>query len=211
VHRLTVGEALRDRRVLVLSAVYFGVIGANVGLGFFVPQIVQGFGTTELQTSLLSAIPYGAALVAMIVWGRRSDRARERRFHAALPQLVAAAALAASALIAEPAIRMTAIAIAACGIFSSMPVFWTLPTKWLGGAAAAGGIAMINSIGNLAGFTGPFAMGWLRDVTGSYTAGLLVLSASVVVSAAMVLALRDRSARSVRVHPHLELPGEPLP
>jgi MFS transporter, ACS family, tartrate transporter len=125
----------------------------------------------------------------MVWWGRRSDRLRERKAHAAIPLFVAAAGIAVSTVLPDPVLKVAALSIAGFGIFAVLPVFWTLPTAFLSGAAAAGGIAVINSVGNLSGFAGPFAMGWIRDATGSYTGGLLALAGAAVVAMLIVLAL----------------------
>src|SRR5262245_30873435 len=190
-HRYTVREALTNPRLLALSAIYFGIIAANVGLGFFLPQIVQAFGMSTIRTTLVSAVPYLAGTIGIVLWGRRSDRKRERRYHIVLPLLVATTAIAASTILDDPLPKMAALSAAAFGIFASMPVFWTFPTFFLSGTAAAGGIALINSIGNLAGFAGPYVMGWTRDATGTYVAGLLSLSMACLMSVAIVLALRN--------------------
>lgn len=187
----TVREALVNPRLLALSAVYFGIIAANVGLGFFLPQIVQTFGMSNLRVTLVSAVPYVAAVIGMVFWGRRSDRKQERRHHTAGPLLIAFCAIVASTVLQQPAMKVAALSVALFGLFGSMPVFWTLPIIFLSGAAAAGGIAMINSIGNLAGFAGPYAMGWLKDATGSYVPGMTSLAAASLVAMLVVLALRD--------------------
>jgi MFS transporter, ACS family, tartrate transporter len=125
------------------------------------------------------------------MWARRSDRKLERRFHLAFPLFVASAGIAVSTAFDDPTMKMAALSIAGFGIFSCLPVFWTFPAAFLSGAAAAGGIALINSIGNLAGFAGPFAMGRIKDLTGSYTGGLLSLSAAGIVAMIIVLAFRS--------------------
>jgi MFS transporter, ACS family, tartrate transporter len=193
-HRYTIGEALMNPRLLASSAIYFGIIAANVGLGFFLPQIVQAFGLSTFRTTLVSAIPHLAGTIGIVLWGYRSDRKRERRYHVVVPLLVASASLAASTILDHPVPKMAALSAAAFGIFASMPVFWTLPTYLLSGTAAAGGIALINSIGNLAGFLGPYVMGWTRDASGAYAAGLLALSAACLMSIGMVFTLRDEEA-----------------
>ena len=106
-------------------------------------------------------------VVAMVYWGRRSDRTRERRLHCAGALVVAALGIAGCALLDDPTLKVVSISIGAAGIFGCLPVFWTLPTAFLCGAAAAGGIAIVNAIGNLAGFAGPYVMGGLKDATGS--------------------------------------------
>ena len=197
-HSYSLMQALSDPKVLVLSAVYFGAVATNYGLTFFLPQIVQAFGMSNVKVGLVSALPYVVGTVSIVLWGRRSDRLLERRFHLAFPLMVAAAGLAASTLVDDPMVKMLAFCVAGFGIFGALPVFWTLPTAFLSGTAAAAGIAMINSIGNLAGFAGPYAMGWIRDSTGSYTGGLLSLAAVAVIAMILMLALdHDRSLERV--------------
>jgi MFS family permease len=184
----TVGEALGDPKVLLLSGVYFGLVAANYGVTFFVPQIVAAFGFSNLQTGFIAAIPYAAGAAAMLTWARRSDRAGERRLHTVVPLILVAVGLGAAAAGRSAAATVAAFAVATAGIYAAFPVFWTLPTAFLSGAAAAGGIALINAIGNLSGFVGPYAMGWFKDATGSYTIGLLVLASLAAASAVLVLA-----------------------
>jgi D-galactonate transporter len=189
VRSYTVAESLVDPRVLGLSLVYFGTVATNYGLSFFLPQIVKAFGLNTFLTTLVSAAPYVVGLVGMIWWGRRSDRVAERRFHTAIPMFIAAAGIAISTALDDPTLKMISLCVAGFGIFACLPVFWTLPTAFLSGAAAAAGIAVINSIGNLAGFAGPFAMGWLKDHTGTYAAGLLLLAALGLIAMGIVLVL----------------------
>jgi MFS family permease len=193
-HDFSVAQALMNPKVLALSVVYFGAVATNYGLSFFLPQIVKAFGLTNFQTGLVSALPYAVGLVSIVWWGHRSDRLRERRYHAAFPLAVAAAGIAASTVFENPVLKMLALSIAGFGIFGNLPVFWTLPTAFLSGAAAAGGIALINSIGNLAGFAGPYAMGAIKDLTGGYSAGLLCLSAAGFAAMMLVLVLGHDSS-----------------
>ena len=187
-------QALLNPRVLALSLVYFGVVAANYGLSFFLPQIVKTFGMSNLQTGFVSAIPYVVGVIGIVWWGRHSDAKLERRFHTGFAIFIAAAGLTAAAFLNDPTAKMVAFSVAGFGIFGCLPVFWTLPTAFLSGAAAAGGIAIINSIGNLAGFVGPSVMGMIKDSTGSFTNGLLVLAAVAVVALVIVLLLRHDKA-----------------
>jgi D-galactonate transporter len=189
VHSYTVMQSMVNPRVIGLSLVYFGAVATNYGLSFFLPQIVKTFGLNTFLTTLVSAAPYVVGVIGMVWWGRRSDRLVERRFHAAFPLFVAAAGIAASTALDDPTLKMLALCVAGFGIFACLPVFWTLPTAFLSGAAAAAGIAVINSIGNLAGFAGPFAMGWIKDTTGSYAGGLLLLAGLGVLAMGIVLML----------------------
>jgi len=195
IREYTVMESLFNPRVIGLSLVYFGAVATNYGLSFFLPQIVKAFGLNTFLTTLVSAAPYLVGLVGMVWWGRRSDRLAERRIHTALPLFIAAAGIAMSTVLDEPSLKMIALCVAGFGIFACLPTFWTLPTAFLSGAAAAAGIAVINSIGNLAGFAGPFAMGWIRDHTGSYSGGLLLLAALGIIAMGIVLMLGRDEAR----------------
>jgi ACS family tartrate transporter-like MFS transporter len=193
-HEFTVAQALTNPKVIALSLVYFGAVATNYGLGFFLPQIVKTFGLTTFMTTVVAAIPYVVGTFAMVWWGLRSDRAGERRWHVAIPLFIAAAGIAGSTVLDDPTLKMISFCVAGFGIFACLPVFWTLPTAFLSGAAAAAGIAVVNSIGNLAGFAGPFAMGWIKDHTGSYTGGLLLLAGLGIIAMGIVLSLRHDDA-----------------
>jgi MFS transporter, ACS family, tartrate transporter len=197
----SVRQSLVDPRVLGLSLVYFGAVATNYGLSFFLPQIVKAFGLNVFLTTLVSAAPYAVGVIGMVWWGRRSDRVVERRFHAAFPLFIAAAGIALSTALDNPTWKMLSLCVAGFGIFANLPVFWTLPTAFLSGAAAAAGIAVINSIGNLAGFAGPFAMGWIKDHTGSYAGGLLLLAALGIIAMGILLMISQDDARP---HPAAE-------
>ena len=196
---LSVAQALLDPRVLTLALIYFGAVATNYGIGFWLPQIIQGFGgLTKLQIGLITALPYAVGTVSMVLWGRRSDARMERKAHVAIPLFVAALGITVAAVVDEPVLKMAALTLAGFGVFSCLPVFWTLPAAFLSGPAAAAGIAIINSLGNLSGFAGPFAMGWIKDETGSFSGGLLVIAALAVVAMVAVILLRhDRHLERV--------------
>ncbi|WP_168793864.1 MFS transporter [Paraburkholderia aromaticivorans] len=189
VHTFSVKEALFNPRVLAVALIYFGANATNYGLSFFLPQIVKSFGLTNLQTGFVTSLPYIVGVISMVFWGRHSDRKLERKWHVAIALLVAAGGIAAAAGLDNPVQKMIALSIAGFGIFGCLPVIWTLPASFLSGAAAAGGIAAVNSLGNLAGFFGPYAMGWIKDSTGGFGAGLLCLSGAGLVGVAAVLLL----------------------
>ena len=190
VHGLSVVQSLLNPRVLALSLVYFGAVAANYGTGFWLPQIVKGFGLSNLQTGFVSAAPYVVGTIGMVWWGRRSDAKMERKGHAAVAFAIAAIGIAGSTLVEAPMLKMIALSFGAFGVFAVLPVFWTFPTAFLSGAAAAAGIAAINSIGNLAGFFGPFIMGWLKDLTGSFSAGLWAIGGCALMGMVIVLAMK---------------------
>jgi|UniRef100_A0A8J4HAP8 D-galactonate transporter len=182
-------EALVNPRVLAIAVIYFGLVAVNYGLSFWLPQIVKAFGLNNAQTGLVTAIPYIVGTVSMVLWGRRSDRKMERKGHMAIALAAAAGGIAISGLLPDPVLKMIVLSVAGFGIFAALPVFWTFPTAFLSGTAAAGGIAVINSIGNLSGFAGPYVMGALRDYTGSFTSGLFVIAGAAAVALVIVLLL----------------------
>lgn len=203
---MSVTEALLNPHVLALAVVYFGAVACNYGVGFFLPTIVKGFGLTNLMTGLVTAIPYVVGSVAMVWYARRSDQKMERKGHAAVALLIAAIGLIAATQTEDPVMKMLAFSVSAFGVFAVLPVFWTLPTAFLSGPAAAAGIAIINSIGNLSGFAGSFAMGRIKDATGSFNLGLLLIAGFVLLSMVIVLALKHDS--SLETAPALRHPAE---
>ncbi|MBV9655690.1 MAG: MFS transporter [Acetobacteraceae bacterium] len=198
VRHFTVLQSLTNARVLGLALVYFGTVAGLYGVGFFLPTIVKGFGLTDLQTGWVTAIPYLLGSVGMVLFTRHSDKHLERKGHMACALIVAAAGFAGAAVVDAPVLKMALLCLGSLGVFGALPVFWTLPTAFLTGTAAAAGIAIINALGNLAGFLGPFVMGWLKDTTGSFGSGLLVIAACAVVALVVVLLLQhDRALERV--------------
>jgi MFS transporter, ACS family, tartrate transporter len=183
---LTLGQALTSPKVITLSLIYFGFVAALYGMQFWLPQIIKAFGFTNAQTGFVAAVPYLFGTVAMILWARHSDATRERVIHVGAPLLLTAAALGICGYMDNPYVTMVALIVAAIGIFGTFAVFWTLPTAWLSGTAAAGAIALINSIGNLAGFGGPYLIGWVKEATGSTSTGLLVLAVLPLIGGLLV-------------------------
>jgi MFS family permease len=164
--------ALSNPWVLMLGATFFSNVCLMNGVTFFLPQIVKGFGLGSVQTGLVVAIPSLLALVALIWWGRRSDAKNERIGHAALANLLGGAALLLAMVLHDPALRIAAIAVAfACTLAFAAP-FWAIPSGFLTGGAAAGGIAAISSIGVTGGLVAPWAIGLLKDMTHDFRAGL---------------------------------------
>ena len=203
----SVMESLVNGRVWMLSFVYFGAVACNYGFSFFLPTIVKNFGLTNLQTGFVTAIPYLAGTIALVLWTQRSDRVGERKFHTALPLFLAAAGIAVSTQLDDPFAKMIALSVAGIGIFAALPMIWTLPTAFLSGSAAAGGIAVINSVGNLSGFAGTYAVGYIKQSTGSFTGGLLLLAGAGIVGLVLVLMLRHDPSLE-RVPERRVLPAE---
>lgn len=187
-------RALADPSVVVLSLGYFGVEIGLYGVILWIPQILVAAGIPAAMAGAVTAVPYAIAAVAMVWWCRRSDRARERPRHIAAAAAVGAAGLAASGLLTHsPLLSVIAITFGAAGTLAVLPIFWTLPAARLQGAAAAGGIALINAVGNIGGFVGPYAVGWLKDATGDFAYGLMALAAGVLATGVVALAIGHHS------------------
>lgn len=188
-------RALLHPTVWRLSLLSFTLLVGLYSISFWLPQIVQSLSRGDnVEVALLSAIPYVAAAVAMVVVGAHSDRTRERCWHIAAAALVGAAGIGATAVAQTPVPGLIALSVAAVGIFSAIPVFWSLPTTFLSGTAAAGAIALINSVGNLGGFFGPYLIGRVRDLTGGFAGSLMFIAVLLVGSAALAASLRRSSA-----------------
>ena len=185
----SLGAAFRHPLVWLLGLVYFGSSMGQYAFGFWLPSIIKATGiSSALEVGLLSAIPYAFGVVAMVVVGRHSDRTGERRWHYGLSAAFAAAGLLGATVYRESTvIAMVALTVASMGLQCLAPVFWTLPTRVLGGIAAAAGIAIINSVGNLAGFVSPLFIGWVKDNTGTTATGMLVISGFLLMAGALVV------------------------
>ena len=188
------GAALRHPRLWLLSAVYFTVPVALYAFGFFLPQIIQGsFRGSTFQIGLLSAIPYIAGSIAMVIAGRHSDSTGERRWHVAVAAIVSAVGFVASAFATSLTMSIVTLSIAMVGLASMFGPFWTLATSFVNGVGAAAGIALINSIGNIGGFVGPYLLGSIKTLTASFAAGLVLIGLTVACGGALALAVPDDS------------------
>ena len=181
------GQALTRPRVLVLGVLYFCIVTGLYGIGFWMPQVIQTFGLEPLQIGFLTAIPYLAAAIGMVLWGMRSDRTGERIWHIALPLLLGGAALAWSAFAGPLGLTMVALTLATLGIYAAVSTFWALPTAILTGTGAAAGLALINSIGNVSGLVSPTVVGVIKETTGTFTAALLFLAGALLLGVLIVL------------------------
>lgn len=179
-HDLRTG--LRDIRVWLLALADFGIIIALYGIGLWLPQIVKSLGFDDLQTGFVVAVPYVATMIAMIAWARISDARGERIRHIVQPALLAAVSLAAAAMLGASLWSVLALTLATIGIYAALVVFWTLPQSFLGGPAAAGAIALVNSVANLGGFLGPTIVGYLKAATGTYTAAMGIFAAGLIMT-----------------------------
>jgi ACS family tartrate transporter-like MFS transporter len=185
--RLSLWQALVDPRVLALSVVYFGIGTATYGVVYFLPQIIKGWGLTNLQTGLVSSIPDIVGTIGMVVWGHFSDRSADRRRSAATALMVCTVGLIGLGLFGTSAWSLVAMAMVSVGINASRPLFWALPSLFLSRTAAAGAIALINALGNLGGIAGPSMLGWVKVATGSFSGGLYFLGACTFIAAIVVL------------------------
>ena len=189
---VTLREALLSARLWLVSVPYLCIVIAFYGVSFWLPQIVQAnSGLGSATVVLLSAIPYVSATIGLVAVGASSDRFAERRWHVAIPCLIGATGFVLTVMAPQTlAVSLATLSIAAFGIWGTLGPFWALPTAFLRGTAAAGGIALVNSVGNVGGFVGPILIGWIRDRTGQFAPGLLTLAGTLVLGAVVVLTMR---------------------
>ena len=182
--------ALRDIRVIMLTAVQLGFTLGSYGIGIWLPLILKGHGLSNTQIGLAAVPPYFAACVGMLLWARHIDRGASRIRHLALSCSLAVIGLAGSVMFGGVVPSLLALTLALIGVSAARAIFWTIPPRFLVGTAAAGGLAFINSVGTLGGFFGPFMMGWLKDTTGSFDTGLLAMAGILALSAGLAAMLR---------------------
>lgn len=193
-------EALRDAKVWYFAIIYFVYIAGTLGVSYWMPQIIDGMSASlsNTQIGLIATIPYIVATIAMNWWSVRSDRKGERWLHAALPLLVGAITLIGAGVTIQPVLGMLFITLSLTGMYCYKGPFWALPTTMLNPAQAAVGIAVVNSIGNLGGFIGPYAVGALKDLTGGTSAGLYFLSGLLVFAFFMLLVKREKPRADIQ-------------
>jgi ACS family tartrate transporter-like MFS transporter len=208
-HGSTLLHAFKDGRVWLLILIYFSVAVASNAFGFYLPKLIEtrihsvasfpprltgeeAPGLNPFAIGLLAAIPNLCAMAAMIANGLHSDRTGERRWHVAMPAFISALGWTMCAFIVSPVWFIFSLAVMQMGIMSMLPTFWSLPTAFLSGAAAAGGIALINSVGNLGGFVAPNILGQFKEITGSFTGGLLTIAGILAGGGVLALCVRVR-------------------
>ena len=188
-----VAQAFRDPRVWFMCGVYFCFILGQYGLNFWMPTLIRSAGVKGASAiGVVSAVPYIVTLLMMNLFGHSADKQRERRWHLAIPALIGAAGFVIAPTAPNVGVAIAALSLAAAGAITCAPLFWSLPTAFLAGAGAAAGIAVINSVGNLAGFVAPYLIGWARDTTGSAAVGMYAIAAGLVVGAACALLMPAR-------------------
>ncbi len=202
VSRTNLWAAFTHPGIWLLVLVYFGLDTVSYGVSMWLPNLIRSLsGVSNFVIGLLSTIPYIAAAIAMVLVGVHSDRSGERRWHTALPAFAGAAGLLLAAQSTSVGPMIAGLTVAVLGVFSMMGPFWAMPTSLLTGTAAAGAIALINSVGNLGGFFGPYIIGLVRGRTGEFKGGLLVVGAALVVGGALALLVRVRAQTPARGAP----------
>lgn len=191
-HGLRILQAFRHREVVILSLAYFCIVSSLYGFTFWLPSIIKKqSGSSNLRVTLIAAIPYCVGLVAILLVGWSSDRTKERRWHTALSMIAVSLGLILAVVLQDRfALSIAMFCLAAAGIYAYLPGFWSLPTSFLTGTAAAASVGLINSVGNLGGYVGPQVVGYLSTLTGSFFAGVVYLSVSALVAAVLVLSIR---------------------
>jgi MFS transporter, ACS family, tartrate transporter len=204
-------EAFRNREVILLTFAFFFMVTTVYGFTFWLPSVLKRLsGSSNLMVSLLSAPPFAAGLFAILIVGWSSDRSRERRWHAASMMILAGLGLFAAISVRDHIyIAVLMFCVAAVGMYGYLPGFWALPTSFLTGSAAAASIGLINSVGNLGGFVGPYVVGYVSRVTGSFFGGVLYLSLSAMIAAGLVLCVR--AAKSAQLEFVAAGTGRPSP
>ncbi|MGD9622470.1 MAG: MFS transporter [Mycolicibacterium sp.] len=191
-------KTLTHPRIWALAFAYFGITYGLYAVGFFLPTIVAGFqeqyGThlSVVERGLVTSVPFVVAAIVMVPWARHADRTGERVWHVAIPAIVGGVSIPAALYMTDPYLAMLAVTLSTCSVICALPVFWALPSTFLTGVAAAAGIALINSLGNLSGFGGPYITGWLTDLTGSSKLALWVVGVLSLCSAVVVVGLGAR-------------------
>ncbi|MEU6643177.1 MFS transporter [Saccharomonospora sp. NPDC046836] len=209
-HRGGMLAAVKSGRVWTLAFIYFGFIYGLYALAFFLPTIISGFeenfGTTftVFEKGLITAIPYVPAAIVLYLWSRDATRRGLRPWHITVPALVGGVSVPLALYMDSPAATIVVITFTACSIFAALPNFWTVPAQFLTGAAAAVGIALINTFGNIAGFAAGYVTGYLNDVSGSYVLPMFVVGGLMVLSAVLMTALAKRGRTAAPQDDHEE-------
>src|SRR3984957_20152241 len=183
-------KALKDSRVLILAAIQFGFTLGSYGIGIWLPLILKEYHLSNLAIGWISAIPYLFACVGMILWARYVDQTGRRVVNMAIACFLGGAGLVAPILSGSLAVALLGFSAALVGVTAARAIFWAIPTRFLTGFAAAGGLAFINSIGTVGGFAGPSMMGFLREFSGSYVVGLIAVAAIMLAAAVASMSLK---------------------
>jgi ACS family tartrate transporter-like MFS transporter len=192
-------QALTNARVLLLCVLFFFICAGLYGSVFWIPQLVKTFVASNVWVGVIVSIPYFAAAIAMCLWSRHSDRSGERIWHLiACTSLGAIGFLVTGFYLNTPIIAVCGLAMACMGIYSTYPIFWTLPTSFLTGRAGAGAIAWITAFASSSGILAPAAVGWSKDLTGNFSAAMFGLAGAMVIASVLCLAFKTLHTRIVR-------------
>jgi MFS family permease len=198
---VSIRSAFTSPRIWLFGTIFFGMEMGSYAIGFWQPTIIRQSGVKDaFDIGLLTTVPYTCALICMMFVGRHSDRTRERRWHVIVPNIVAAIGfILCTQAGSNTPIAMSGLVLAVAGVITGLAMFWALPTSFLGGNAAAAGIALINCTGNLGGFFSPTVIGFLKTYTGTLNSGLFLVAACMIGSSILILTLRP--AKSPTLHP----------
>lgn len=197
--KTSVWRGLTDIRVLTLAVVYFGTSAGLYSLNIWSPQFIKSFGLSTFQIGFVNAIPAALSVVAMILWAKHSDKAKERTWHVVSACLLACVGFILAGSVHSLPLAIFALVLANIGISSCKPPLWSIPSLFLNGPAAAAGLAAINSIGNLGGFAGPAVIGWLKETTGDFSLALYCVAGMLVISALLTLSIEiNRKRRELK-------------
>lgn len=196
--KYTLWQALGDKTVLKLSFIYFMWVTGFWGFGFWLPTALKLLsGLSNSSVSLLVIIPMSVALIGFIINGNSSSKTGEVRYHIAIPVFIGAIGMAVGTVVNNPILSFVCTCITCAGVYIGMGVWWSVPTTFLTGPAAAGATGLINSSGNLGGWVGPYLVGFIQTSTGSYTGAYLYLAFSLVVSGIIMLTLKKQDVASI--------------
>lgn len=201
-HNILASGAMRNPQVWILSFIYFGLIYGLYALAFFLPTIISGFEAQfgvkfdVMQKGFVTAIPYLPAAVALLLWSRQAAKTGVKPWHVGLPAFIGALSIPMALLMNSPAATVAVITVTACAIFSALPNFWAIPARFLSGAGAAAGIALINTVGNAAGFAAPFITGAIKDATGSFQVAMLAVGGFMMLSTLLTWVVARQNARA---------------
>lgn len=197
--KYTIFQALTDKTVWCLVCIYFFWATGFWGFSFWMPQVLKGL--SGWSTSLIGIaliIPMVIALIGQVIWGHSSSRTGEKRWHIAIAMLIGAVGLAGAPFITNPLLSLVFITLVAVGVNSAMGIWWSVPTTFLSGAAAAGATAMINSLANLGGYFGPYMLGFVKTQTGTTDLGYFILSGGLVISAVLMVTMKKNISTSTQ-------------
>lgn len=206
-HGSTLKSALTNPKVFTLAVINFCCIVGSVGIGIWMPQIIKSLGMQNTTVGLVAALPYILGAVTMTIWSRLANRSKHRLPYVVSALAFAAVSLVAAALIDNPVLKITSLACAVASILAFQATFWAIPSTILTGRAAAGGLALIVSIGNLGGFAGPFMIGLIKDATQSYSGPFFAVAAILMIGTCLMLWLGDPAHRQPKKQPAEAVPA----